>query len=68
MKKELKKAIIDWLIENENTFNRLSHCKQNFRDYIYDKNGDLLKYGIGAEVANFVEKADKLLYGSDENV
>ena len=62
MNKELKKDIIDWLIENENLFNRVNNCVEHFREYIYDKNGNFLKYGIGSKTHDFIVAADKLLY------
>lgn len=66
MNKELKKDIIDWLIENENLFNRVNNCVEHFREYIYDKNGNFLKYGIGSKTHDFIVAADKLLYGGAE--
>lgn len=58
--KELKQAIINWLFENGNRFCRLNHCIDSFRAYIYDANGNYLIGG--KEVAEFIEKADKLLF------
>lgn len=58
--KELKQAIINWLFENETEFNRLRSCTNAFRAYIYDENGNYLIGG--KEVAEFIEKADKLLF------
>ena len=63
MYKELKKEIIDWLIENENKWQRVIACKEHFRQYIYDNKGN---YIIGGEkVSNFVNKADRLIYGGE---
>lgn len=60
MSKELKKAIIQWLLENENEWQRTNACRENFRNYIYDSNGNHL---IGGEVvSDFVSKAEKLIY------
>lgn len=60
MNKELKKAIINWLIENENEWQRTNACTENFRNYIYDNNGN---YIIGGEtVSTFVRDAEKLIY------
>lgn len=57
---ELKKAIIDWLIENKTTWQRVNECRNAFRQYIYDANGS---YIIGGEVvSDFISKADELLY------
>lgn len=60
--KELKKAILLWLLENENKWQRVNACTENFREYIYDRNGNFL---IGGEaVAEFIRAADKLIYRS----
>jgi hypothetical protein len=65
MYKELKKAILEWLLTNENKWQRLNKCKEHFRQYIYDDKG---KYIIGGlNTATFIENADKLLYGGMEN-
>lgn len=57
---ELKKAIIDWLIENRNAWQRTSACRTKFRQYIYDDAGE---YIIGGQnVDDFIDAADKLLY------
>lgn len=61
MHKELKKVILQWLLENEYQWQRINACNENFREYIYDRNGNFL---IGGEtVSNFITAADKLLYG-----
>ena len=60
MHKELKKEIIKWLLENENKWQRLNSCKEEFRNYIYDDEGNFL---IGGEdVVNFIRKANNLIY------
>lgn len=60
MPKELKAAIIKWLLENENQWQRVNACTEAFREYIYNKNGNYL---IGGEsVAEFIRAADKLIY------
>lgn len=58
--KELKQAIINWLFENEKVLGRINHCTDAFRAYIYDAKGNYLIGG--KEVAEFIEKADKLLF------
>lgn len=58
--KELKQAIINWLFENEKVFNRVNCCMDAFRAYIYDANGNYLIGG--KEVAEFISKANKLLF------
>lgn len=61
MYKELKKAIIDWLLEHENIWQRVNSCRDAFKEYIYNSQGNYL---IGGEtVSNFITAADKLLYG-----
>ena len=60
MQKELKKEILKWLLENENKWQRLNSCKEEFRNYIYDNEGNYL---IGGEaVSDFIDKADDLIY------
>ena len=61
MYKELKAEILKWLLEHENTFNRVNACKDEFRPYIYNADGNYL---IGGQnVSEFITEADKLLYG-----
>lgn len=60
MHKELKRAIIDWLFENENAWQRVNSCTEEFREYIYNKDGNYL---IGGEdVSRFITSTEKLLY------
>lgn len=60
MNKELKKEIVNYLFENENRWQRVNSCREEFKEYIYNRNGNYL---IGGEiVSNFIELADKLLY------
>ena len=57
---ELKKAIIEWLIDNKNAWQRVNACHDVFRQYIYDDAGN---YIIGGKVVSeFISDADKLLY------
>ena len=60
MHKELKKEIIKWLLENENKWQRLNSCTKEFRNYIYDNEGNYLIGG--EEVSDFIDKADDLIY------
>lgn len=46
MSKELKTAIIKWLLKNENQWQRVNACTEAFREYIYNKSGNYL---IGGE-------------------
>lgn len=62
MPKELKTAIIKWLLENENRWQRVNACTEAFRKYIYNKSGNYL---IGGEVvAEFIKASDKLIYST----
>lgn len=63
MFKELKQAILNWLLENESQWQRVNACVKAFRAYIYDENGNYL---IGGQViSKFIVDADKLLYGNE---
>lgn len=60
MYKELKKAILDWLLEHEHTWQRTNACHDAFRAYIYDSTGNYL---IGGKtVSDFIDNADRLIY------
>lgn len=59
---ELKQAILNWLIENKNTWQRVTECNNAFRQYIYDESGN---YIIGGRtVSDFISNADRLLYSN----
>jgi hypothetical protein len=60
MHKDLKRAIITWLLDHENEWQRTNACREEFRPYIYTINGNYLIGG--KEVAEFISKADKLLF------
>ena len=60
MHKELKKTIVYWLLDNENEWQRVNACKEKFRPYIYDADGNYLIGG--EEVAEFIVNVDKTLY------
>ncbi len=60
MHKELKRAIINWLLDNENEWQRVNTCKEEFRPYIYNAEGNYLIGG--KEVADFIVNVDKTLY------
>lgn len=55
---ELKKAIIDYIIENKDIWNRLNHTTTHFYEYIFDKNGEFLIGG--EEIYNRIKKANEL--------
>lgn len=60
MPKELKTAIVKWLLGNENQWQRVNACTEAFREYIYNKSGNYL---VGGEaVVEFIGAADKLIY------
>lgn len=57
---ELKKAILNWLIDNESEFQRVNTCARVFRQYIYDSEGE---YIIGGKIVHdFICNANKLIY------
>jgi hypothetical protein len=59
MRTELKKAIIEWIFGNLNTWQITNECINEFRQYIYKENGS---YCIGGrEVSDFIEKAISLI-------
>ena len=59
MRTELKKAIIDFIFENEKQFQINNAVTEKFRAYIYDADGNFL---IGGEdVSEFIYKAIKLI-------
>ena len=63
---ELKKAIIDWLIENKNAWQRVNECHEHFRQYIYGTGHD---YIIGGKVvSDFISAADKLLFAREPDI
>ena len=63
---ELKQEIIKWLMENPNTWNRNNACREAFREYIFNSEGNYL---IGGEnVSNFITAAEKLIYGDNKMV
>lgn len=63
---ELKKAIIDWLIEHKNTWQRTNECREHFRQYIF---GPDHNYIIGGKVVcDFISAADKLLFAQEPSI
>lgn len=57
---ELKIAILEWLRDNENRWNRVVDCFGAFRQYIYDNTGSYLIGG--KDVKDFIVNADMLLF------
>lgn len=61
MYKELKAEILKWLLEHKKEWQRVNACREEFRQYIFNADGDYL---IGGQtVSEFITEADKLLYG-----
>ena len=63
MNKQLKKEIVNWLLNNENKWQRVNACVEEFKYYIYNPDGNYLIGG--KEIANFIKKAENLLYGEN---
>ena len=59
MNKQLKQEIINFIFENEKVFQLQSITIGNFKQYIYNSQGNYLIGG--EEVAEFIGKAVKLL-------
>ena len=59
MNKELKKAIIAYIFENEKQFQITNNVTDKFRAYIYDSKGEYLIGG--QQVYNFIEAAIDLI-------
>jgi hypothetical protein len=59
MHKELKKAIVNFILDNEKEFQLNNVATSKFRPYIYDSNGDYL-FG-GQDVIDFIVDAIELL-------
>jgi len=59
MRKELKKAIIDYIFKNEKEFQLTNSVTTKFRAYIYDADGNYLIGG--EEVSEFIREAIKLI-------
>lgn len=59
MNLELKKAILLYMLENQNEFQLVNNTVEKFRQYIYTPEGE---YCIGGKkVAEFVSASDKLI-------
>lgn len=57
--KDLKKAIVNHILENENEFQIVNNTIDKFRAYIYDSKGEYLIGG--KDVTNFIQQSSKLL-------
>ena len=56
---ELKQAIINYIFENYNLFNRLNNTTSKFKNYIYDENWNYLIWW--KEIIDWIEKIDKMI-------
>lgn len=55
MKNELKKVIINFILDNQTEFQLYTATKQRFREYIYNSKGEYL---IGGDdVSTFIDEA-----------
>lgn len=59
MNLQLKKAIFNWMIDNSNEFQLVNETKKEFRQYIYNPNGEYC-YG-GEDVSNFIDSVYKIV-------
>lgn len=55
---ELKKSILAWYLENINTWQRSNACREAFRQYIYDADGNYIIQGKA--VSDFIDAVEKL--------
>lgn len=59
MNTDLKLAIINFMFENKNNFQLLTHTKEKFRQYIFTPEGN---FCFGGEiVSEFINLSDKLI-------
>lgn len=56
---QLKKAIFDYIVENENQRQRLNNAVSHFERYIYDEKGEFLIWG--REVYDWICKINDLI-------
>lgn len=59
MNKTLQKVIIEYIFDNQNDFQLINATLQEFREYIYNSEGEYLIGG--PRVANFIKQAIKLI-------
>jgi len=59
MNKELKKAIINYMFDNEKEFSLINSTTEKFRQYVYTPEGE---YCFGGEkVSEFINMTEKLI-------
>lgn len=56
---ELKQAIINYIFQNYNLFNRLNCTTKKFKNYIFDENWEYLIWW--KDIIEWIEKIDKLI-------
>lgn len=56
---ELKQAIINYIFENYNLFDRLNNTTNKFKNYIYDENWNYLIWW--KEIIDWIENIHKLI-------
>jgi len=56
---ELKQAIINYIFENYNLFNRLNCTTKKFKNYIFDENWNYLIWW--KDIIEWIEKIDKMI-------
>ena len=56
---ELKKAIINYIFEKYNVFNRLNNTIHNFKNYIYDENWNYLIWW--KDILGWIQNIDKMI-------
>lgn len=56
---ELKQAIINYIFENYNLFDRLNYVKDKFKNYIYDENWNYLIWW--KDILQWIQNIDKLI-------
>ena len=56
---ELKQAIINYIFENYNLFDRLNYVKDKFKNYIYDENWNYLIWW--KDILEWIQNIDKLI-------
>ena len=66
MNKELKKAILNFILDNEKEFQIINVTFEKFRPYIYDSSGEYLIGG--KDVAEFIRSAIKLFENNYTNL
>jgi len=59
MNKQLKRAIVEFIFDNESHFQLPNETTDKFRPYIFDTKGEYLIGG--ADVADFIRRAIKLI-------